>query len=113
MFGHVCRTRTCGVCAQIALATVPPSSSPAPHPRASLDCGERGCSHPERGRWGGRATAAIAPPPGADLPRGGGGGGNTPIPWRQGLVPRVLSIPGEAGWGRGEAGASPGRADGA
>lgn len=85
---------TCGVRAAIAVATVPPSSSSARHPRDSLGCGDA----PARGGGdGGAGAIAATAPPGliytaeaslVEIPR---------FPWRRGLIPRVLSIPGEAG----------------
>lgn len=52
---------TCGVWTAIAVATVPPSSSSARHPRDSLDCGEGGCSR--LGRVMGGLEPSLPPPP--------------------------------------------------
>lgn len=89
MFGHVCRTRTCGVCAQIALATVPPSSSPAPHPRDSLDCGEGGMLPPGEGEMGGQSHRCHrSPPPGLIYPA-------------EAAVVGIPRFPGGRGWSPG------------
>lgn len=97
MFGHVCRTRhlwgldrDCrGNGASILiLSSTPPGFS-------GLRGG--GMLPPGEGDGGAGAIAATAPPS-ADLHRGGVGWWEIPqIPWRQGLIPRVLSISGEAG----------------
>lgn len=52
---------TCGVCAAIAVATVPPSSSSARHPRDSRGCGEGGMLPPGGGDGG--LEPSLPPPP--------------------------------------------------